>query len=116
MSNDDDDFEGLVDDSPATVREELLRKLRTEGARVAINTMLEVAQDKKAQASARATCATGLLRASGYFSKKAEEEADAEDKSPDQMTMAELEREVRRIRARRLKLEAADAPDDGALD
>ena len=47
---------------------------------MAIDTMLAVCQDPKAQASARATCSVGLLRAAGYLGKKADED-DAEGAS-----------------------------------
>jgi hypothetical protein len=115
----DDD---LLADEPAAVREELRRKLKTEGVRTAIDTMLEVCRDKRAQASARATCAIGLMRGAGYLSRKSEEEDDAEGKTPDQMTAAELEAESRRLRARRLRNERiirraveADKEDDGSV-
>jgi hypothetical protein len=93
----------LLADEPVAVREELRRRLKTEGARVAVDTMLAVCQDPKAQASARATCAVGLLRAAGYLSKKAEEEDDSEGKPIHQWTTAEMDRELARLRARRRK-------------
>jgi len=107
----------LLADEPAAVREELRRRLKTEGARVAVDTMLAVCQDAKAQASARATCAVGLLRAAGYLSKRAEEEDDSESKPIDQWTTAEMGRELARLRARRLKgRQAAKTKTDGVFD
>src|SRR5262252_1661981 len=111
-----DELDDLVedDDSPAAVRDQLRRALRTKGAKVAIETMLQVAQDPKAQASARATCAVGLLRAAGYLGKKAEEEDETDTKSFADMSMAELEREWKRARAKSKKLSAiVDDEDDG---
>jgi len=105
---------------PAAIREELRRKLKTEGAQVAYRTMLAVAQDPKAQASARATCAVALFRGAGFLGKRADEEDASEGKSIDQMTAAELEAESRRLRARRLRYERTirqgvedDKEDDG---
>jgi hypothetical protein len=122
----DDD---LLADEPAAIREELRRKLKTEGARVAYDTMVAVAQDPKAQASARATCAVALFRGAGFLGKRADEEDASEGKTPDQMTAAELEAEIRRLRASRLRNQriirraaAQDEKDDkeggdgGALD
>ena len=76
---------------------------------------------RQAQASARATCAVGLLRAAGYLGKKAEDEDDADTKSFADMSMAELEREWKRARselaAQQKKLSAIvdDEDDGGAL-
>jgi hypothetical protein len=98
----DDD---LLADEPAAIREELRRKLKTEGARVAYDTMVAVAQDPKAQASARATCAVALFRGAGFLGKRADEEDASEGKTPDQMTAAELEAELKRLRAARLRIQ-----------
>jgi hypothetical protein len=98
----DDD---LLSDEPAAIREELRRKLKTEGARVAYDTMVAVAQDPKAQASARATCAVALFRGAGFLGKRADEEDASEGKTPDQMTAAELEAELKRLRAARLRIQ-----------
>ena len=85
----DDD---LLADEPAAVREELRRKLKTEGVRTAIDTMLEVCRDRKAQASARATCAIGLMRGAGYLSKKAEEEDEV-------VPIPQMDARLRQLRA-----------------
>jgi hypothetical protein len=89
----------LMADAPEAVRKQLRRRLKTEGARVAIDTMLAVCLDPKAQSSARATCSVGLLRAAGYLGKKAEEE-DEESSALDQATASELEQFLRWSRAR----------------
>lgn len=98
----------LMDDAPEAVRKQLRHRLKTEGARVAIDTMLAVCQDPKAQASARATCSVGLLRAAGYLGKKADED-DAEGASLDQATAAELERLLRWRKAENRRLKKAVA-------
>lgn len=118
MSADDtmlgDEADDLLADEPTAVREALLLKLRTEGARTAIDTMLAVCRDGRAQASARATCATGLLKAAGYLSRKAEEEAD--DKPIDQMSIQEMERSLRQVQARRKRASRALRSNDDSSD
>jgi hypothetical protein len=110
----------LMDDAPEAVRKQLRHRLKTEGARVAIDTMLAVCQDPKAQASARATCSVGLLRAAGYLGKKADEE-DSENQGLDQATAAELQRLMRWRKAENRRLAKAiarseDDPDVGSAD
>lgn len=91
----------LLDDSdPTAVRKELRRMLRTDGVRTAMATMMDVCKDKKAMASARATCAVGLMRAAGYMSPKAADEADDADNELDTATAAELEHFLRWSRGR----------------
>ncbi len=98
-----DDLDDVLDDSdsdPTAVRKELRRMLRTEGVRTAVTTMLDVCNDKKAMASARATCAVGLMRAAGYMSPKAADEADDAENAIDRATAAELEHFLRWSRGR----------------
>lgn len=104
MSDVDDDMD-LLADEPANVREELRRKLKTEGARVAYQTMVDVARDPKAQASARATCAVALFRGAGFLGKRADDEDASEGKAVENMTDAEMQAELRRLRARRQRLQ-----------
>ncbi len=109
-----------VDNEPEAVRRQLRRRLKTEGARVAIETMLTVCQDPKAQSSARATCSVGLLRAAGYLGKKADED-DSENDGLDQATAAELQRLMRWRKAENRRLAKAiarseDDPDVGSAD
>jgi hypothetical protein len=104
-----------VDNEPEAVRRQLRRRLKTEGARVAIETMLTVCQDPKAQSSARATCSVGLLRAAGYLGKKADED-DAEGASLDQATAAELQRLMRWRKAENRRLAKAIARSEGESD
>jgi hypothetical protein len=101
-----------VDNEPEAVRRQLRRRLKTEGARVAIETMLTVCQDPKAQSSARATCSVGLLRAAGYLGKKADEE-DSENEGLDQATAAELQRLMRWRKAENRRLAKAIARSEG---
>ena len=63
-------------------------------------TMLDVCKDKKAMASARATCAVGLMRAAGYMSPKAADEADDAENALDTATALELENFLRWSRGR----------------
>ena len=107
----------LMADEPEAVRKQLRRRLKTEGARVAIDTMLAVCQDSKAQSSARATCSVGLLRAAGYLGKKAEEQ-DEESSALDQATASELEQFLRwsRARAKNKRLKRTSAHDEDAPD
>jgi hypothetical protein len=100
-----DDLDDRLGDEPAAIREELRRKLKTEGARVAYQTMVAVAQDSKAQASARATCAVALFRGAGFLGKRADDEDASEGKSIDQMSAAEMEAELKRLRAARLRIQ-----------
>jgi hypothetical protein len=96
-----DDLDDVLGDEPAAIREELRRKLKTQGAKVAYDCMVAVASDPKAQASARATCAVALFRGAGFLGKRADEEDPSEGKTPDQMTAAEMEAELKRLRAAR---------------
>ena len=107
--------DSLMDDAPEAVRRQLRRRLKTEGAPVAIETMLTVCQDPKAQSSARATCSVGLLRAAGYLGKKADEE-DSENEGLDQATAAELQRLMRWRKAENRRLEKAIARSEDDSD
>lgn len=81
----------------------LLTRIQTEGAEAAYEAALAVCKDGKAPAPARATCATTIFRAGGFFNSK---EGDA-PKEPHQMTAAELE-----ARVSELRLGAAQSSDD----
>lgn len=93
-SSDDDDAERLDDVSEADVREDLLRKIRTEGVTVAYETALSICRDSKAPAPAKATALTALFRVGGYFASS----DDIEEKNPSEMTSSELDAAVRRLR------------------
>src|SRR5690349_6677230 len=85
---DDDDL------SPEEAREALDHELRTVGARAAYQALLEVCQDTKAPAPARATAGTALLRASGWFSRDNDRESD---KPIHELSMVEIERRIQRL-------------------
>jgi hypothetical protein len=88
--NDIDD----TDDSDASLaRESLQHDLRTVGARAAYQALLEVCQDKKAPAPARATSGTALLRAAGYF-----RETDRADEKPlHELSIDEINRRIQKL-------------------
>jgi hypothetical protein len=89
MTNDfgDDDL------SPEEAREALDHELRTVGARAAYQALLEVCQDTKAPAPARATSGTALLRAAGYFNR----ENDRDEKPIHELSMDEIERRIQKL-------------------
>src|SRR5262245_51835633 len=111
-----DEPDDLDADGPAAVREELRRRIKTEGVTAAYDAMVSICRDPKAPAPARATASVTLFRAAGYLSKKAEEEDESEGKPLDQMTDAEMQRELRRLRAHRLRLQAVRDRDEGVFD
>ncbi|MDR6308234.1 hypothetical protein [Pacificitalea manganoxidans] len=78
----------------------LLLRIQTEGAEAAYTAALEVCNDVKAPAPARATCATTILRAGGYLNAKGE---DGPGKQPHEMTAAEISAQLREMRALREK-------------
>jgi hypothetical protein len=90
--SDTDDFDDDI--SPEGAREALNHELRTVGARAAYQALLEVCQDSKAPAPARATSGTALLRAAGYFNR----ENDRDDEKPiHALTLDELERRIQKL-------------------
>jgi hypothetical protein len=64
MSGLDDGFDDLDEED---VRDELSRKMRTEGAKVAYNTAVAICRDPKATAAAKASAVNSLFRAGGFF-------------------------------------------------
>jgi len=114
--DDDEDLDTMLGgDEVQQAKEWFRREVRTRGLKVALNALIDVAADSKAPAPARATAGTSLMRAAGAFSK-AEEEA-LEAKPLDQMTQSEMDRELAKLRARRLRNEriirrAADDDDN----
>ena len=90
--------------------EEAVRALReylqVEASRVAVGALVEVAQDRKATAQARATAGAALLRAAGFFDRTQE---GAGKKEPHEMSAEELAAEVERV-SRRLR--RRDEPGD----
>lgn len=86
----------------------LLLRIQTEGAEAAYKAALDVCQDTKAPAPARATCATTILRAGGYLVSK---EGESSTKEIHEMTSAELNERLQELRAQRLSLSSGqDGP------
>lgn len=111
-----DDLDQLVEDSPQDAREWFRHKAQTEGLKATYQAMLDVLNDKKAPAPARATASGLMLRAAGVFSKTFEEETEADGLSPDTMTAEQLAREYKRLdakinAARRRRLAEAESED-----
>lgn len=100
----------LKPESVLTRRRALVARMSTEGAEAAYAAALAVCQDPRAPAPAKATCATTILRAGGYLSTKAGEEAA---KDPSEMTTAELHARLAELQASR---EGPDDAEDGSSD
>jgi hypothetical protein len=64
MSDFDDGYDNLDE---GDVRDELSRKMRTEGAMVAYDTAITICRDPKATAAAKASAVNSLFRAGGFF-------------------------------------------------
>jgi hypothetical protein len=80
--------------SESDARANLMRTIRTEGAQLAYETAVGICRDPKAPAPAKATALTAIFRVAGYFEK-----TDAEDdKEPHEMSAAELDAKIRRLR------------------
>ncbi len=87
-----------IDDEPTEgdARGALMRKIRTEGVELAYETAVGICRDPKAPAPAKATALTALFRVAGYFEKT---DGD-DDKEPHEMSAAELDAKIRRLRSR----------------
>jgi hypothetical protein len=88
----------------SAARKRLRRKIQEEGADVIYQSLLDITCDRNASAPARATAATSLLRAGGFFDRW---DDDLEDKQPFEMSrdeqlaaIAEIERELEERRQR----------------
>jgi hypothetical protein len=73
------------------VRRELTHRIQTEGVMAADQAALEICQDPKAPAPARATALTAMFRVGGYFKDPADKSAE---KQPHEMDGHEMERAV----------------------
>lgn len=67
-------------------RARAIHKLRTRGLEAAIDALIDVAEDKKAPANARAASGSSLVRANGLFAASPNDTP----KEPHEMTAAEL--------------------------
>jgi hypothetical protein len=99
-----DSLDDMVDDSPENAREWFRRKAQTEGLRVAFETALDVMKDKKAPAPARATAAGLIMRGAGVFSRKFEEESEADTTDLASMSPEALQRALKRAEAQSREL------------
>jgi len=83
------------------------RLVKTEGLMTAYRAAVDVASDKSAPSPARATAATTLMRAAGVLNSNGRDDADG--KSIDQMTPAEMAAEYRRLTAEALDRQSSAA-------
>lgn len=92
-------------------RESGLQMLRGEGVKVALNTLLEIARDKKAPKTARVSAADKLLT-HGYRIN----EAGELEKAPSQMTQSELRQRLEQLESIRSELSnRANPVQDGVV-
>lgn len=77
----------------AQIQAEVTARLRTEGARIGVGTLIDIAGGREFPAGARVMAARELVKLSGVGADTPEDE-----KSPDMMTRAELEAAARSIR------------------
>lgn len=83
----------------------LTKRLHAEGASIGLDTLMLIARDGNFAAGARVLAARELVKLSGISG------ADQDDeKSPDQMSRAELEAAARSIRAKLADLDSEDPP------
>ena len=122
--HDDDLLDGLDDlleggEAPRTAKERFRRKAQTEGLDIAYTALVEVLNDSKAPAPARATAGGLMLRAAGIFSKRFEEEGDSGDGGLDDATQDELAAMLKLIRAKdrkRARLSKSEKADSSSDD
>lgn len=89
---------------------DLVRRVHTEGARVAYETSLAICRDPAATPSARATASATLFRVGGYFDRNRE---TGPEKEPHEMTPGELQAAIRNILDSQTAT-SSDDTDDGA--
>ncbi|MFD6320922.1 hypothetical protein [Methylorubrum thiocyanatum] len=82
------------------IQAEVTARLRTEGARIGVGTLIDIAGGKEFPAGARVMAARELVKLSGVGADTPDDE-----KSPDMMTRAELEAAARSIRDKIADLE-----------
>lgn len=79
----------------ARIQAEVTNLLRTDGARIGVATLIEIASGKDFPAGARVMAGRDLVKLSGIGADVPDDE-----KSPDQMSRAELEAAARSIRSK----------------
>lgn len=93
FDGENDDFENIDEDD---VRDQLTRKMRTEGALIAYRTAISICLDPKATAAAKASAVNSLFRAGGFF---VTQDAGADAKDFSDMSPVELDRAIRKAKA-----------------
>jgi hypothetical protein len=93
MTEFSDDFDETDETS---VRDQLTRKLRTEGALKAYDTAISICDDAKATAAAKASAVNSLFRAAGFF---ANHDLNDGEKDLSQMSPAEVDAALRKATA-----------------
>ncbi len=94
---DDIDWDAASDGE--AIRASILKRARVEGIKVAYESALEVCRDKNAPAAAKASSQRTLLAVGGVLDRRDRE--DAREKPVAEMTAAELERELGKLRSSR---------------
>lgn len=97
MTTDIADLDDEMDLDEAEVRNEVLRRARSEGAMTAYLSALEIAGDKSAPAVARASSQRTLLALAGLMDKAGRD--GAEGKAPSEMSPEELAETLTRLKA-----------------
>ena len=87
--------------------------IEQRGARIVYESLLEVCQDRKAPAQARAAAGVAVLRAGGLFDAK---RRPALDDDPAEMSAEELQRAMPLLQDELAQLEARLAEGKAALD
>lgn len=109
MTDFDDENEDMGESG---IRGALTRRMRTEGARVAFDTALEICRDPKASAAAKASAVNSLLRAGGFFNSFG---TDDSGKDLSQMTPDEVDAALRKATAALARREAGKNALPGSL-
>lgn len=101
------------------IREGVAARILTEGPKVAVSVLLEVAQDKAQSGAARVSASKALLQAGGFLRGEAERADPLADKPLAERTLAELDAfiaggnaRVAELREREARTIDADAPED----
>lgn len=75
----------------ALIRQALLNRLESDGAAIAVNTLIKIAQNEKAPAGARVMASNSLLDRAGIASKVLEKQREGGQKALSDMTVDELD-------------------------
>ena len=113
---DDTDFD--LDETDAEAREWFRREVRTRGLRIAYKALTDACQDPKGNATAKAAAGRAIFQAAGVLEKASE----APIPEIHQMTAAQLEQEITRLRGRQTAVgrkrisPATDGDGDAAVE